>query len=93
MREHIYTAPDGSEIAVPAKYEDARMQSHLDRTLGAYKPPQGDQAPRYGAITAATREFGQLLVDLCPPSAELTLALRDLESARMRANQAIAVNE
>lgn len=92
MREHVFTRPDGSELRVAAKYSDERMQAHLDRTL-AYRPPQCDQADRYSAITAATAEYGQVLVDLCPPSAELTLALRALEEARMRAIQAIAVNE
>lgn len=61
------------------KYADSRMQAHVDRAF-AYAPPQGDQAERYAAIGA-------------PPSAELTLALRDLESGRMRVNQAIAINE
>lgn len=75
------------------KYNDERMQAHVARTLGAYRPPTGDQAPRYAAITTAAHGFATLLIDLCPPSAELTLALRHVEGARMRANQAIAVNE
>lgn len=74
------------------KYADERMQAHVDRAF-AYYPPQGDQAERYAAIHEATKALAQLWIDLAPPSPELTLALRDLESGRMRVNQAIAINE
>lgn len=75
------------------KYRDERMQAHIDRALKSYQSPQGDQAERYAAITEGTYQLAQKYIDYAPPSAELTLALRDLESARMRVNQAIAVNE
>ena len=92
-REHVFTRPDGTVLRVPAKYENPRTRAHIDRTLRAYKRPHGDQGPRYEAITTAADEFATLLADLCPESAELTLAIRAVEEARMRANQAIAVNE
>lgn len=76
----------------PPKYRDARMQAHVERAFVS-RPPTGDQAVRYAAINKASRALAQLMVDQCPPSAELTLALRHVEDARMRANQAIAVNE
>jgi hypothetical protein len=92
MREHIFTDPTGETITVSAKYENTTAHAHIARTL-AYKPPTPDQAPRYKAITAGAAQFAELLADLCPPSPELTTALRAVEEARMRANQAIAVNE
>lgn len=69
-----------------------RLHADFERRL-TWKPPTGTQAERYTQITEAAKEFGHLLIELGPPSAELTLALRDIESARMRANQNIAVNE
>jgi len=92
-REHVFTRADRTELRVAAKYDSPRTRAHIARTLGAYKPPKGDQAPRYEAITILIDQASQALADLCPESGELTLAIRDLESARMRANQAIAVNE
>jgi len=85
--------PDRQPIHVPRKYGGEGMQAHIDRTLAAYRAPQGDQAHRYQAVTEGAYFFAQMLVDLCPPSPELMLALRHVEDARMRANQSIAVNE
>ena len=58
-----------------------------------YHVPFGDQADRYGEIREAGRQFMVTLAERCPPSAELTLALREAEMAVMRANQSIALNE
>lgn len=58
-----------------------------------YHPPCGTQTERYERIRAAARGLARVIQQNSPPSAEQTLALRDLESCVMRANQAIAVNE
>lgn len=93
MRTYSWENADGTVGgSVKQKYNDERMQAHVDRVSG-YRPPQGDQAERYAVITQWQKDSMQLLVDLCPPSPELTIALRHIEDARMRANQSIAVNE
>ncbi len=55
-----------------------------------YHPPTGDQQDRYLAL----REQGYLLAekirDLCPPSADTTVAIRKVREAIMTANQGIA---
>ena len=58
-----------------------------------YHAPKGDQGERYKRINDALMQAASVIFDCAPSSPERTLALRCLEDARMRANQAIAVNE
>jgi hypothetical protein len=58
-----------------------------------YHPPKGDQVERYGFIRAAGLNAARTLVEHCPPSRELSLALTHLETAVMMANAAIARSE
>lgn len=55
-----------------------------------YHPPVGDQAQRYERIRAAGKEFAKVLVELCPPSADRTAAIRKVREAVFTANAAIA---
>lgn len=56
-----------------------------------YHPPQGpDQTERYNKIRAVARGYAHELVELCPPSRELSLALTKLDEAVMHANSAVA---
>lgn len=106
-RAHTFRLPSGEESAVVAKYGPnaepgtipastrlgPSVHEHIQRSLGAYRAPSGDQGVRYAAITARTLEYAEFLADVCPPSGELMLAIRALEECRMRANQSIATNE
>lgn len=58
-----------------------------------YHAPIGNQTSRYETIRKDAKKFAKLLFDLCPHSAERTLALRDLQRCVMMANASIAVNE
>lgn len=58
-----------------------------------YHPPSGDQAERYIVIRDEAKAYALLLVELCPESRELSLALTHLEEVAMWANAAIARNE
>lgn len=58
-----------------------------------YHAPKGDQVERYAKIRAEFKALALMLVDECPSSRELSLALTDMESAVMWANAAIARNE
>ena len=62
-------------------------------TRFTYHPPFGDQSHRYEEIRKLGFSFATFLVDDCPPSRELSLALTKLEEAVMWANAAIARNE
>lgn len=55
--------------------------------------PFGDQAERYTKLREAAKAYAQLVMELTPPSAEQTLAIRDIQRASMMANAAIAINE
>jgi hypothetical protein len=61
------------------------------RNLTYQQPREGDKE-KYERITEAARTFALVVFDNTPPSAEQTLAIRQIEAARMRANQGIAVN-
>ena len=59
----------------------------------SYHAPKEGQAEKYEEIRAQAKAFGMKLLNLCPPSRELSLALTELENAVMWANAAIARNE
>ena len=61
--------------------------------LFTYHAPDTEQIARYAALRDHARHFAHLLVELCPPSAERTLAVRRLQETVMWANAAIALNE
>jgi len=58
-----------------------------------YHPPTGTQPERYQAINEGCRDLALKMLHTCPPSGELTLAIRALQTARMWANASIAINE
>lgn len=68
------------------------LQRRIQRDF-TYHAPHGDQADRYTEIRGTGGDFATMLVELCPPSRELSLALTAIEEAVMWANAAIARNE
>ena len=58
-----------------------------------YHAPQGDQTDRYVDIRELAKRLALYMVDYCPESRELSLALTKLEEAVFWANAAIARNE
>ena len=58
-----------------------------------YHKPKNSQPERYEKIRNAALEFANLLVENCPESRELSLALTNLEQSCMWANASIARNE
>ena len=59
----------------------------------SYHPPKDTQWERYGAIRDMAKKYAQLLMESCPDSRELSLALTHLDECVMMANAAIARNE
>jgi hypothetical protein len=69
------------------------MKGRLRRNY-TYHAPKPDQIPRYEMIRSAAGDLAALLVTLCPPSRELSMALSALEvDVVMNANASIARNE
>ena len=56
----------------------------------SYHPPIEDQAQRYEQIRAAGKVFAEKLAELCPESADLTVAIRKVREAVYSANASIA---
>jgi hypothetical protein len=73
------------------------MKAHQYKDLIArsfeYHRPVSGQVARYEAIRSAGRELAQCIADACPQSAETARAIRDVRTAVMWANAAIACNE
>ena len=65
------------------------MQEKLDNWF-TYHPPLDDQHERYAQIRAAGKQFAEKLAELCPESADLTVALRHIRDAVYNANASIA---
>lgn len=58
-----------------------------------YHAPNPKQTIRYNAIRSAAKLMAELLMNSCPPSRELSLALTKLDETVMFADAAIARNE
>lgn len=58
-----------------------------------YHAQKEGQPEKYEKIRKDAKYLAEVLMSLCPPSRELSLALTNLEQAVMWANSAIARNE
>lgn len=61
--------------------------------LFKYHPPKGNQAERYGKISAAAENFARVVLENTPGCADQTVAIRQIIACRMSANMTIALNE
>lgn len=58
-----------------------------------YHPARDDQPSRHCQVREACKATATLLLTLCPPSRELSVALTKLQEAMMWGNAAISCNE
>ena len=65
------------------------QQTELDNWF-SYHAPVGDQAQRYEKLRAAGKVLAEAIVELCPPSADRTVAIRKVREAIYSANASIA---
>jgi len=56
----------------------------------SYHAPVAGQAEKYEKLRAAGKTFAEIIVELTPPSADQTVAIRKVREAVMVANAAIA---
>jgi hypothetical protein len=74
---------------VPSDADAKKVENGL-----SYHPvTDSNQGERYAHNRAAAHEFAKELMQNCPPSRELSLAITNLQQALMWANAAIAINE
>jgi hypothetical protein len=67
-------------------------QEDLDEIFTYHDPDPETQVPKYERIREEARRFAMTVLDLCPASAEATLAIRHVQQAVMFANAAIAIH-
>lgn len=63
------------------------------RNMFTYHRPEGDQQERYDRINEAAYEFACVILDNTQSCAEQTLAIRDVQRARMMANAGVALGD
>lgn len=68
-----------------------RMHQRVDNDF-TYHAPVGNQSDTYEVIRNTARTYAHWLVDTCPQSRELSLALTSLEEVVFWANASIARN-
>jgi hypothetical protein len=85
--------------AAPKGYGDAsgmggaRFMSDAEilTELFTYHPPNEVTAPRFQAINRAAKNFAEVVLETCMPSADRSAAIRQIREARMTANAAVAL--
>jgi hypothetical protein len=60
--------------------------------LFSYHPPTPYGLPKFTAINQAAKNFAEVVLQNCPPSADRSDAIRKIREARMVANAAVALN-
>lgn len=60
--------------------------------LFSYHPPTVETLPKFSAINQAAKNFAEVILQNCPPSADRSAAIRQIREARMTANAAISLN-
>lgn len=72
----------------------SRQMSEVEilRELFSYHPPTGYTLPKFAAINQAAKNFAEVVLQNCPPSADRSDAIRKIREARMVANAAVALN-
>lgn len=71
----------------------ARLVNQVANAFVHHAPLDDSQTERYGAIRQAMRQLAEQLIQDCPESRELSVALTRLEESMMWAIAAIARNE
>ena len=80
------------KASVPAqvRYRMSALDQEQLENWFSYHAPVGDQAERYAAIRAAAKVFAAKLLELCPESADRTVAIRHVRDAVYSGNASIA---
>lgn len=75
-------------------YATARPMSESEvlAELFKYHAPNAETLPKYAAINQAAKNFAEVILANCPPSADRSAAIRLIRDARMTANASVALN-
>lgn len=78
---------------VPLDYIRSDEDNKMLEVRFNYHSPKDDQPKRYQELRDKGKELASLMLDNCPRSRELSLAITNLEQALFWANASIARNE
>lgn len=81
----------GPMVAVDLNELTDEEKDSLDEAF-MYHGPDDVQAAKYQMINTEARKLAELIMLLCPPSADRTTAIRCIRESRMWANASIACN-
>src|SRR5579859_5388037 len=70
----------------------AVSDSEILAELFKYHAPNAETLPKYAAINQAAKNFAEIVLQNCPPSADRSAAIRLIRDARMTANASVALN-
>ena len=73
--------------------EETKSLLDMVENVFTYHAPKGHEIDFYQRIRESAKSFAELLVDLCPHSADLDQSLLKLRECVMFANAAIACNK
>jgi len=88
-------ADEQPHARIPYQTETALRGMSEDEILSelfSYHAPTPEQLPKYAAINQAAKNFAAVLLQVCPPCADRTRAIRHIQDARMIANMSVALN-
>lgn len=85
---HNTAIPEQCAGQIGRGYSDAEILAQLF----SYHPPTVETLPKFSAINQAAKNFAEVILQNCPPSADRSAAIRQIREARMTANAAISLN-
>lgn len=93
--ENFYRGPKaarGAQMETTGCDRVLMSSTEILAKLFAYHPPTAETLPKYGAINQAAKNFAEVILQNCPPSADRSDAIRKIREARMTANASIALD-
>ena len=88
IREAMPPGAGGQTGRAYAPQSDADVLAQLF----SYHPPTEVTLPKFAAINQAAKNFAEIVLQNCPPSADRSAAIRLIRDARMTANASVALN-
>lgn len=93
-QEKVADRPYGCTSSIQEGCAPMRTMTHSEilAEMFIYHPPSPEQIPKYNAINQAAKNFAEIILQTCPPSADRSAAIRLIRDARMTANASVALN-
>jgi hypothetical protein len=78
----------GGQAGCARPYDETDILAEFFR----YHPPTAITIPKFAAVNQAAKNFAEVVLQNCPPGSDRTGAINIIRTARMVANQAIALD-